>query len=107
MLWHVRDAAVLGVHVPLFAAPWPREAGLTPPDTSVGPAITVKQSVHVTAPVSELVTVYDRRPGVAPLAIEILALRCVASVFVTVLTVIPVPLKVTVPGVNGLPFVPR
>lgn len=60
-------------------------------EVTVGPVLTVKTPVPVAVPPSPFVTVTLRAPVVAPLVIEMFTLRCVESVKVVEVTVMPVP----------------
>jgi len=65
---------------------------------TVGRAVTVQQLLHVAEPPGEgFVTVTLRAPVVAVVESVMFAVSCVELFFVTELTVIPAPEKVTVP----------
>jgi hypothetical protein len=72
-----------------LVAPWSPELGLV--EVTVGAALTVNTPVPVPTPPSGLVTVTLRAPVVAPAAIAMFAVSCVALTNVVELTVIPVP----------------
>jgi hypothetical protein len=74
-----------------FAALRPRELGAA--DVSVGLAVTVKQPAHVPTPASPLLTVIVLAFAVAPVAIVMFAVTCVAETNVVEFTVMPVPEK--------------
>ena len=71
----------------------------------VGAALTVKQPEHEPKPASGFVTVTFRAPVVAPAAIVMFAVTCVAETNVVELTVMPLPEKVAAaPLANPVPF---
>ncbi len=74
-----------------FEAFRPREVGEV--DDTVGFVLTVKQFEHEPVPASPFVTVMLRNPVVAPVAIVMLAVTCVAETKVVEFTVMPLPEK--------------
>ena len=74
-----------------FEALRPRDVGEV--DVTVGFALTVKQFEHEPVPASPFVTVMLRNPVVAPVAIVMFAVNCVAETYVVEFTVMPVPEK--------------
>ena len=75
---------------------------------NVGAAFTVNALDAVMLPASGFVIVRLRAPVLAPPLIVTFAVMCVASVNVVLLTVIPVPLNVTVaPLTKPVPTIAR
>jgi hypothetical protein len=89
-----------------LTAPWPRVAGLT--EVKVGAGFTVNADEAVIVPASGLVRIRSRAVAAAPPATETLIVSEVALLNVTLLTVIPVPLKEAVmPSTKPVPTTSR